>query len=54
MQNLGQPLGWDESYKNDLDKQNQFIDNINLPTYNNCTQYSFEDIIENLVMLSVI
>ncbi len=32
---LGPPLGWDDTYLDDSDKQDEFIQELNLPLYNN-------------------
>ena len=49
---LGMPLGWDEaSYKGNIVKQENYIQALNLPTYNETTCFAFTDIIENLVLL---
>jgi len=45
---LGDDLGWDESYRDDLEKQDMFIADLDLPVYNNFTNYNFIDLLEAL------
>jgi len=32
---LGEPLGWGDEFKNDPDLQDDFLEELNVPTYNN-------------------
>ena len=54
MNKIGKPLGWDPEYHNDEKMQKQFMKELNLTRYNDNTEYAFQDIIENLVLLKVI
>lgn len=36
---LGEPLGWDESFAESKSKQDQYLISINLPSYNDFSNY---------------
>ena len=54
MLELGPPLGWDGSYKDNMQKQENFIQQLHFPTYNDTTQFAFMDVIENLVLMRIV
>jgi hypothetical protein len=41
MLNLGEPLGWDSSFKNNIRKQDDYLEELNITTYNSFKEYSF-------------
>jgi hypothetical protein len=45
---LGDPLGFDESYRDQPELQTNFIASLELPIYNNFTQYQFLDVLDAL------
>lgn len=47
---LGYPLGWDETFKNNKEKQDDFISELCLPTYNNFRHFYFLDVMEAISM----
>lgn len=48
MLNLGEPLGWDSSFKNNIRKQDDYLEELNITTYNIFKDYLFWDVIEAL------
>jgi hypothetical protein len=54
MLKLGHPLGWDQSYKLDDKKQANFVESINIPMNKEDGALFYVDVIENLVLFSVI
>jgi hypothetical protein len=48
MLNLGDPLGWDSSFKNNIRKQDDYLEELNITTYNSFKEYLFWDVIEAL------
>ena len=48
MLNLGEPLGWDSSFKNNIRKQDDYLEELNITTYNSFKEYLFWDVIEAL------
>jgi hypothetical protein len=48
MLNLGEPLGWDSSFKNNICKQDDYLEELNITTYNSFKEYLFWDVIEAL------
>lgn len=51
MFNLGGPLGWTEEdgYRENIDMQDTFMEELNIPTYNNFEHFLFYDVIQALV-----
>ncbi len=45
---LGSPLGFDETYKNDKFLQDKFIASLDLPTYYDFSKYQFLDVLDAL------
>jgi hypothetical protein len=50
---LGEPLGWSEEFKDDLELQEAFLDDIQLPVYDD-SKIHFADVLENLAMMVVV
>ena len=48
MLNLGEPLGWDASFRNNIRKQDDYLEELNITTYNSFKDYLFWDVIEAL------
>ena len=48
MLKLGEPLGWDSSFKNNIRKQDDYLEDLNITTYNSFKEYLFWDVIEAL------
>lgn len=48
MLNLGEPLGWDASFRNNISKQDDYLEELNITTYNSFKEYLFWDVIEAL------
>ena len=51
---LGEPLGWDDSYIESISKQDKFIAGLDLPIYNNFSDYRFLDVLEALALRLVV
>ena len=51
---LGSPLGWDVSYKDNESLQDKFIASLDLPIYNNFSDYMFMDVLEALALRIVV
>ena len=51
---LGEPLGWDSTFKSDHLKQYNFITEMNLLSYHNSQHYNFIEVLENLAMLLIL
>lgn len=45
---LGPPIGFDKSYEGDKASQDKFIISLDLPTYNNFSDYQFLDVLDAL------
>jgi predicted protein tyrosine phosphatase len=45
---LGEPLGFNETYRNDKFLQDKFIASLDLPTYYNFSKFQFLDVLEAL------
>jgi tRNA(Leu) C34 or U34 (ribose-2'-O)-methylase TrmL len=45
---LGEPLGWDQSYRESIRAQDDFLEELNITTYNSFKDYLFWDVIEAL------
>lgn len=50
MFSLKKPLGWDETVLENKNYQDKFIENMDLPLYNNEEDYLFLDVLEVLSM----
>jgi hypothetical protein len=51
---LGQPLGWDNSFERNIEKQLHFIKELNILTDTTITFFEFINVFENLVLFSVV
>lgn len=51
---LGEPLGWDITYKNNYLKQREYLTEVFLPRRNKNKELYFMDIFEHLVMMMII
>ena len=51
---LGEPLGWDITYKNNYLKQREYLKEVFLPRRNKNKELYFMDIFEHLVMMMII
>lgn len=51
---LGEPLGWDESYRNNQKLQDDFMEELNIQTYNGFKDYLFFDVIQALVKVYIV
>ena len=51
---LGEPLGWDISFKNNYLKQREYLQEINIPLRNHEKEFYFLDVFEHLVLLMII
>lgn len=51
---LGDPLGWNVSYKFNNIKQLEYLAEISLPIYNTGLEYHFMDIFEHLILIMII
>lgn len=54
MMKLGKPLGWDEDYKDDFEMQDEFLEELNIPTYNNFQHFQFYDVIQALIKVYLV
>ena len=50
MMKLPEPLGWDNSFQGNKEKQDDFIVELNLPTYHNFKNFYFMDVMEGVSM----
>ena len=51
---LGKPLGWMEEYRNDFEKQDLFLEELNIPTYNEFADFLFYDVVQALVKVYLV
>ncbi|CDW82905.1 voltage-gated ion channel superfamily [Stylonychia lemnae] len=51
---IGKPLGWDEGLIEKTGSQDQFIANLDLPIYNNFSDYMFFDVLQALALRLVV
>eukprot|EP00347_Sterkiella_histriomuscorum_P011811 403371009 len=51
---LGKPLGWDEKMRERTYQQDKFVANLDLPIYNNFSDYMFLDVLEGLALRLVV
>jgi hypothetical protein len=51
---LGEPLGWDITYKHNYLKQREYLKEVSLPRRNNSKELYFMDIFEHLVLMMII
>lgn len=42
---LGEPLGWGPEYKDNINLQSDFLEELNIPTYNNFKDFLFFDVV---------
>lgn len=55
MLKLGEPLGWsEEEYKDNLNKQEDFLEEMNIPTYNNFQDYLYWDVLLALIKVYMV
>ncbi len=45
MLKLGRPLGWTEEFRGNFEIQDEFLEELNIPTYNNFQDFHFYDVI---------
>lgn len=50
---MGEPLGWDISYQNNFEKQQEYLANVSIPVRNKGKNYQFMDVLENLAQLMI-
>jgi len=51
---LGEPLGWDFTYLNNFEKQQEYLANVSIPVRNKGKNYQFMDVLENLALLMIV
>jgi len=51
---LGGTFGWDESFKGKEEKQEAYIQNLNIPTHKNKSCFQFVDVFETLALIYVV
>lgn len=51
---LGDPLGWDYSFEHNYLKQQEYLSEIDLPSYNMGDEYQFMDVFEHLILIMII
>jgi hypothetical protein len=52
---LGAPLGWEPSlYENDLKAQDDFLEELNIKTYNEFKHYLFWEVLQGLTKMYII
>lgn len=56
MLHLGPPFGWDESFKNDKEKQERsfLMATSKIPNYNEMSELSFSDVLDNITLIYII
>ena len=51
---MGEPLGWGPEYKNNVILQNDFLEELNIPTYNNFKDFLFYDVVQALTKVYLV
>jgi hypothetical protein len=52
---LGEPLGWkEEEYRGNIGRQDDFLEELNITTYNNFKDYLFWDVIQSLTKVYLV
>lgn len=51
---LPQPLGWDETFQNNEEKQKEFISKLNLSLYKKKSSFYFIEVLETLALFYVV
>ncbi|CDW88224.1 voltage-gated ion channel superfamily [Stylonychia lemnae] len=54
MLDLGEPLGWDDSYKDNIDMQDDFMEEMSINTYNQFKDYLFWDVLQSLTKILMV
>ena len=54
MLKLGRPLGWTEEFRGNFEIQDEFLEELNIPTYNNFQDFHFFDVIQGLIKVYII
>ena len=54
MLKLGRPLGWNEDFRGKFDLQDDFMEELNIPTYSNFQDFQFYDVIEGLIKVYLV
>jgi hypothetical protein len=42
---MGEPLGWGPEYQDNVNLQSDFLEELNIPTYNNFKDFLFYDVV---------
>jgi hypothetical protein len=51
---LGEPLGWDPVYRESVMMQDDYLEELNITTYNTFKDYLFWDVIEALTKVHLV
>ncbi len=51
---LGEPLGWDPSYEFNYLKQEEYLSEVTIPSYNKNKDYQFMDVFEHQALLMIV
>jgi hypothetical protein len=55
MMMIGEPLGWDEKvYRDNIELQDDFLEELNITTYNGFKDYLFYDVIQALTKVYIV
>lgn len=51
---LEEPLGWNDRYRDDIEYQDNYMEELNIPTYNLFKEYQFYDVIQALTKVYMV
>ena len=51
---LGEPLGWGPEYQDNQELQSDFLEELNIPTYNNFKEFLFYDVVQALTKVYLV
>lgn len=51
---MGEPLGWGPEYHNHINLQSDFLEELNIPTYNNFKDFLFYDVVQGLTKVYLV
>eukprot|EP00347_Sterkiella_histriomuscorum_P005312 403357086 len=51
---LGSPLGWDTTFKDNIEKQDDFLEEMHIATYNQFKDYLFWDVLQSLTKILIV
>ena len=54
MLKLSKPLGWTDDFQGNFELQDDFLEELNIPSYNNFQDFHFYDVIQALVKVYLV